>query len=1200
MLDFTKYLCKPSLDFAIDAAAPAIMPFLLGQLASQDQQNRPLIYIARDNIDLEDLAYNLKFTLPNAQPIIFPAWDCLPYDRVSPSVGVTAQRLASLAALTQKTQAPIAPVPIAPGHGVSGPIAPGSRTIVLTTASAVMQRLLPRASLAEQIFAITAGAEFSMEDMLVKLQQGGYQRAQLVTDIGEFAVRGGLLDIFAVGSKHPVRLDFFANSLESVRSFDQATQKTIKTPAEKTASGLILCPMSEVCLNAENIANFRSRYIKNFGVSRNDDPLYEAVSQQRRFSGMEHWLPFFYNKMESLFDYVPNAIVALDHLVAEAIDEQYKLVSDYYEARRAQDSEKTSQDSSGNSSGKDSAQNYKPLPPEQLYIDKAELFALISANNQKIVLNPFALEDNASRLPVFHSNILAGKNFIKERKSPDINLFEVVVDYIAQERAAGKKLLLASWSQGSQDRLLESLKEQGLGSIALVNEAAEFLKLNSQQIASAKLRIEHGFSLDNYLVLTEQDILGDRLIRQPARRKRQADYIANANAIEPGDIVVHINHGIGRFVGLRTIAALGIEHDCLELHYASEGKLFIPVENIELLTRYGGDNSAVTLDKLGGVAWQSRKARLKKDLLIMAVELVKLAAQRATKQAPVMVPQPGLYDEFVARFPYVETEDQLRAISEVLGDLSTGKPMDRLICGDVGFGKTEVCLRAAFVAAMAGYQVAVVVPTTLLARQHYKTFVARFQGMPLEIAQASRLCGAKELKRVKEELASGKIDIVIGTHALLGASIKFANLGLLAIDEEQHFGVKHKEKLKELKADIHVLTLSATPIPRTMQYALIGLKELSLISSPPRDRLAVRSFISPFDGLAVRETLLREHYRGGQSFFVCPRISDLTYVAEFLTQYVPEIKFTIAHGQLPATRLDDIMNAFYDGNYDVLLSTSIVESGLDIPRANTIIVYRADMFGLAALYQLRGRVGRSKQRAYALFSTKPGKLLAKDVEKRLSILQSIEGLGGGFQLASHDMDMRGAGNLLGQEQSGHIKEVGFELYQQMLEEAVAGLHCAAGKEAASETAEQWSPQIRINASVLIEESYVADLKLRLQLYKRLSQLQDQSEIDAFGAELVDRFGAMPPAMQNLLKLTYLKQLCKQLNIEKLNIGTEGIVIDFKNKYFSNGQALLRLLASLGSQAKLHPDQSILLAQDINTLAKQLSFSTRMLTKLSLL
>ncbi|MBM3521260.1 MAG: DEAD/DEAH box helicase, partial [Alphaproteobacteria bacterium] len=521
-------------------------------------------------------------------------------------------------------------------------------------------------------------------------------------------------------------------------------------------------------------------------------------------------------------------------------------------------------------------------------------------------------------------------------------------------------------------------------------------------------------------------------------------------------------------------------------------RLFLPVENLELLSRYGADEEGVQLDRLGGGAWQAKKAKLKERIREMADELIRTAAARELLPGDMLTPPEGAYDEFCARFPYEETEDQLTAIEAVLWDFQKGRPMDRLICGDVGFGKTEVALRSAFIAAMAGKQVAVVVPTTLLARQHFATFGERFKGLPLKLAQASRLVARKELEAVRAGLAAGDIDIVIGTHALLAEAVKFRDLGLLVIDEEQHFGVRHKERLKEMKACIHVLTLTATPIPRTLQLALSGIRELSLITTPPLDRLAVRTYVSPFDPVVIRETLLREHFRGGQSFYVCPRISDLDEMAAFLRESVPEVKFRAAHGRMAPTELEDIMAGFYDRKFDVLLSTTIVESGLDIATANTLVIHRADMFGLAQLYQLRGRVGRSKQRAYALLTTPANRTLTASAEKRLKVLQSLDSLGAGFTLASHDLDLRGSGNLLGEEQSGNIREVGYELYQTMLEEAVAKLRTG---EETLEAAGTWSPQINIGTSVLIPEAYVGDLQVRLGLYRRLADIHDQPGLD---------------------------------------------------------------------------------------------------------
>jgi transcription-repair coupling factor (superfamily II helicase) len=676
-------------------------------------------------------------------------------------------------------------------------------------------------------------------------------------------------------------------------------------------------------------------------------------------------------------------------------------------------------------------------------------------------------------------------------------------------------------------------------------------------------------------VVAEQDILGDRLVRPRRKVRKAADVLTEATSLSTGDLVVHADHGIGRFIGLRTITALGAPHDCLELAYAGGDKLYLPVENIELLSRYGTDEGDAQLDKLGGVAWQSRKARLKKRLKEIASELIKIAALRQLKEAPALSPPAGAFDEFVTRFPYDETEDQEQSIASVIEDLASGRPMDRLVCGDVGFGKTEVALRAAFTVAMSGLQVAVVVPTTLLARQHYKTFVERFKGLPVRIAQASRLVAAKDLAEVKAGVKTGVIDIVVGTHALLGKQISFARLGLLVIDEEQHFGVTHKERLKQIREDVHVLTLTATPIPRTLQLALTGVRELSLITTPPVDRLAVRTYISPFDPVIIRDALKRERDRGGQSFYVVPRLADLDDVAEFLREAVPNLRVARAHGQLPASELEDVMTAFYDGQYDILLSTAIVESGLDLPNANTLIIHRADMFGLAQLYQLRGRVGRSKKRAYAYFTTPPGQKLTEGAEKRLKVLHSLDTLGAGFSLASHDLDLRGAGNLLGEEQSGHIREVGFELYQSMLEETVAAMR---GGDL-GETRDKWSPEISLGISVLIPETYVGDLQLRLGLYRRLSGLEVRSDIDAFKAELADRFGPPPTEVEHLLDVMEIKGLCRRANIAKVDAGTKGAVITFYKNDFANPEGLAQCLVGKRGLARMQPDHKLVFKGD---------------------
>jgi transcription-repair coupling factor (superfamily II helicase) len=906
---------------------------------------------------------------------------------------------------------------------------------------------------------------------------------------------------------------------------------------------------------------------------------------------MEHWLPLFYDTLETAFDYLDGFRIVTDHTVREAANERSKLVIDYYEARRDQASQ-----------GKGAAAQatpYKPVSPGQLYLDGKAFAAALDERNA-LRLTPFNEMDAEGRR-VVTLDAHAGPRWAKsqaeaqsETRSENedrVNVFDLVVKHIADKRAEGSKVLVTGWSAGSLDRLLQVLDERGLKRIRQIEKLADLEKLEKGEAASGVLSLEAGFETGNIVVIGEQDILGDRMVRRGKRRKRGADFLTEVAGLDEGSLVVHAEHGIGKFVGLITIEAAGAPRACLELHYADQAKLFLPVENIDLLSRYGSDAAEAQLDRLGGGAWQARKAKLKKRLLDMAGDLIRIAATRMVRKAPVLATPEGLYDEFAARFPYDETEDQENAIEAVRDDLAAGRPMDRLVCGDVGFGKTEVALRAAFFAAMNGAQVAVVVPTTLLARQHFKTFSERFRGLPIRIAQASRLVTAKELAQTKKELAEGKVDIVVGTHALLGTGIQFANLSLLIIDEEQHFGVKHKERLKDLKTDVHVLTLSATPIPRTLQLAMTGVRELSLITTPPVDRMAVRTFISPFDPLVIRETLMREHYRGGQSFYVCPRLADLPEIQAFLQSDVPELKVAVAHGQMAAGDLEDIMNAFYDGKYDVLLSTTIVESGLDVPTANTLIVHRADMFGLAQLYQLRGRVGRSKVRAFALFTLPVNKVLTQMADRRLKVLQSLDTLGAGFQLASHDLDIRGAGNLLGEEQSGHIKEVGFELYQQMLEEAVAEVK---GDDEVVDTG--WSPQISVGITTMIPENYVPDLHLRMGLYRRLGEVTELSEIDGFGAEMVDRFGPMPQEVQNLLKVVYIKSLCRKANVEKVDAGPKGVVIVFRDKQFPNPANLVQYIAKQGSLAKIRPDQSIFLNRDLPTPMKRLTAAAQIMTQ----
>jgi transcription-repair coupling factor (superfamily II helicase) len=1006
------------------------------------------------------------------------------------------------------------------------------------------------------------------------LELNGYTRASTVREPGEYAVRGGILDLFPPGMDVPVRLDFFGDALETIRTFDPQTQRS-----ETALRGLDLVPVAEFQLITETIRRFRTGYVAEFGAAAPDDLLYEAVSEGRRYSGMEHWLPLFHTGMETLFDYLPGSAVALEPLAEDAAHERLMQIADYYEARA------------------DALQEgvtpvYKPLPPDRLYLSESEWSERLGAS-ALAKLTPFAVPDAPDVIDI---GAHAGHNFVAERAEPGSNVFEAVQRHVLALQVSGKRVAVALWSEGARERMGHVLADHGLHNLTPVASWPQAQTLPRHAVALAVLGIEAGFETADAAVISEQDILGDRLVRPHRVTRRAENFIQEATSLAPGDLVVHVDHGIGRFSGLQAIEAAGAPHDCLEIHYAEGAKLYLPVENVELLSRYGSEESSVELDRLGSGNWQARKARMKSRIREIAGELIKIAAERQLREAPKFTVGPGAYDEFCAGFPYEETDDQLAAIDATLKDLTQGRPMDRLICGDVGFGKTEVALRAAFAAAINGKQVAVIVPTTLLARQHFKTFTERFRGFPVNVAQLSRLVPAAQTAATKAGIADGSIDIVIGTHALLGRGIKFKDLGLLVVDEEQHFGVAHKEKLKTLRSEVHVLTLSATPIPRTLQLALTGVRELSIIASPPVDRLAVRTFVSPFDPITVREALLREKYRGGQAFYVCPRIEDLAGAKDFLDGNVPEMRVTVAHGQMPPTVLDDIMSAFYDGKFDVLLSTTIVESGLDIPSANTLIVHRADMFGLSQLYQLRGRVGRSKLRAYSLFTLPAHRAITPQAERRLKVLQSLDTLGAGFQIASHDLDIRGAGNLLGEEQSGHIKEVGFELYQQMLEEAVVSLKAGI----TAPVADRWSPQITIGTPVMMPDDYVADLSVRLALYRRLAEIEDEREIEGFAAELVDRFGPLPKEVEHLLQIVAIKALSRRANVEKVDAGPKGVVLAFRDNIFPNPERLIGYIRQQASGVRIRPDQKVVFFEDWPRADQRVKGTTAILRRLATL
>ncbi|MEK9684743.1 MAG: transcription-repair coupling factor [Rhodospirillaceae bacterium] len=1138
---------KRNSSYCIGGVPDGLQTLVVSELALRPNIG-PFIYVTSNDSLMAEAKETLSFFSPKIKILTFPAWDCLPYDRVSPRNDILGQRVDTLFQLEN--------------------INPDSPTIVLTTINSFVQRVPIVGKLEEKSFRLQKNSSLSIENLSRYLETNGFNRTGTVREPGEYAFRGGIIDIFAPQRENPVRIDLFGDEIDSLREFDPFTQQSTEN-----LEFLTLTAVSELPLTAASIERFRVGYRGLFG-SISEDPLYEAISSGQRRTGAEHWLPLFCDGMTPLSKVLPRPTLIFDHQFESAVTARLDDIDDFYDARMS------ALNGLKAKGAKFQTEPYRPLPPDQLYLTKPEISELL-ASQDKILISPFTshTDKNSKFFDAKGRRILSFASANRANGHSEIpeNSLGRVVERVKALMNEKKRVFISAFSQGSRLRLQALLAEHGLPRHRFAENWDEGLKAPEDEVIFYVTRLSEGFITEQIAVITEQDVLGDRLIRQSSRKRRGEAFLSDISELSPNDVVVHVEHGLGRYEGLETISAAGAPHDCLKVSYSGGDRLYVPVENIELLSRFGSEDSSAVLDKLGGAAWQARKSRLKERLREIAEELIKTAASRALKAGRKLSVAENVYAEFCSRFPFDETDDQLSAISDAISDLTSGRPMDRLICGDVGFGKTEVALRATFSAVMGGGQVAVIAPTTLLARQHYKSFTERFEGYPIEVRQLSRLISSKEANNTREGLADGTIDIVIGTHALLSKTVIFHDLALLVVDEEQHFGVNHKERLKQLRTDVHVLTLSATPIPRTLQMALSGVKDMSIIATPPVDRLAVRTFVMPHDTVVLKEAIMRERYRGGQIFYVCPRISDLRIISEELQALVPEVRVAVAHGQMGVSELEDVMNAFYEGKVDLLLSTQIVESGLDIPNANTLIIHRADMFGLAQLYQLRGRIGRSKVRAYCYLTLSPNQKLGETATKRLEVMQSLDALGAGFTLASHDLDIRGAGNLLGDEQSGHIREVGVELYQQMLEEAVAAAR-SGGTESILEN-ESWSPTISLGTAVLIPESYVSDLNARLSLYRRASRLETTQEIEDFRAELVDRFGALPEEVNSFLEVISIKQLCKRAGIEKFEVGLKGVVIKFFQDCFEPLERLIGFIQKDPSNVTLRPDQQLVVRRD---------------------
>lgn len=1123
------------------------------------RKSKEILYVVSDGVSLERTADMLRYLNPKLDVLKFPAWDTVPYDRVSPNVNIVAQRVETLTEIVTNPN-------------------PKKPRVIIASIGSLIQKLPPQKIFLNSVRLVKVGGKLSFNDFIHYAALNGYNRVEQVIEPGEYAVRGDIIDIFPVGTNEPLRIDLFDDEVERIRTFDAMTQRTT---GELTHYSFQV--MGEVALDENTIRSFRSKYREAFGAAFKDDEIYADISEGIKHLGMENWLPFFYeDPLPDLFSYLPSADIVIGRSFDEALKAKCDGIADYYQARLEALNIKSAAEQDV----------YRPVKPELLYLNEKQVYEIL-AKRQAVKFTNLSIENTEE---IIDAEVVPGRSFAHAK---NVNLGQVYTDLAAYLRENQKlKRVICCYSEGSRDRVFSLMSEHEIKDLSFADNWDEAQEKDLSKTVMVVLNLSQGFRGDGLCFISEQDILGERQHRKTVRKASSKDFIADVGSLNVGELVVHIEHGIGKFLGLENITAGGAPHDCLKILYANDAKLFVPVENIDVLSRYGIEDDNIQLDTLGGMAWQAKKAKVKQKIRDIAEKLIQIAAQRHLKKADAFIPPQGLYDEFCSHFPYNETDDQLNAIADVMQDLGQSVPMDRLVCGDVGFGKTEVALRAAFAVASSGAQVALIVPTTLLARQHYMNFKQRMEGFPVRVKMLSRLVTPKEAEQTKKGLEDGSVEIVIGTHALLSKDIKFCNLGLLIIDEEQHFGVAHKEKLKAIKSDVHVLTLTATPIPRTLQLSLTGVKQLSIIATPPVDRLAARTFVMPFDKVMIKEAIYREKFRHGQTFFVCPRVSDIFGVEKELRELVPDVKILVAHGQMPVKQLENVMNDFADGKADLLLSTTIIESGIDMPSVNTMIVYRSDMFGLAQLYQLKGRVGRGKLRGYCYFTIPRQKALKPIAERRLNILQALDTLGAGFSLASHDMDIRGSGNILGEEQSGHIKEVGIALYQHMLEEEIMRLKTGELADERQKQISDWAPQITTGIPIMIPETYVRDLGVRLGLYKRIGDIADKAGLDDIREELIDRFGKLPEEVDNLLKTVEIKQLCRSANIEKIDAGAKGVLITLRNNTFARPDKLIDFISRQFGAVKIRPDQKIFIEKNLESYAVRVETIKNFVTKLN--
>jgi transcription-repair coupling factor (superfamily II helicase) len=1078
----------------------------------------PIIVIAGSSREAESLSDEVRFfAAPEIGVRVFPDLETLPYDSFSAHPDITSARLATLAELPRAR------------HGVW-----------VVAVDTLMQRLVPRSYVEAYTLKVRVGETLDLDALRVQLALAGYSTVTQVLAHGELAVRGSLIDVFPMGSDTPYRIDLLDREVDSIRRFDPDSQRSLDK-----LERIQLLPARETPLNPEAVREFRRRYRIRFSGDLAEQAVYRDVSNGIAPGGVEYFLPLFFERTSHLFEYLPQSSVLVEMNQAAATVEGLwdGIVSRHEQLRH---------------------DRFRPiLDPAELYLPPAEFLAAY-APRTRIELQTFEWPpETPGVVQNFRTAAPAMVRIDPRAEQPAAELTQHI-------NASGGRILVAAESAGRRELILELLRGRGVDA-KIFDDFAGFLA-SSLKLGITVSAAAAGLKLDSppLEILTESQLFGDRARQERRRRRAERDpakILKELSDLRIGAPVVHESYGVGRYVGLQTMDIAGYTGEFLALEYADGDKLYVPVQALHLVSRYtGAPAESAPLHKLGGEQWQKARRKAAQRIRDVAAELLDLYSRRAARQGSRMLAGEAEYRAFQAGFPFEETADQGAAIEQVIADLKSDKPMDRVICGDVGFGKTEVALRAAFIAVQAGKQVAVLVPTTLLAQQHYTSFVDRFADWPVRIESLSRFRTTKEAQGVLDGIGAGKVDIVIATQRLLQGKVRFQELGLVVIDEEHRFGVRDKEKLKALRAEVDVLTLTATPIPRTLNMAMGGLRDLSLITTPPAERLAVKTFVLEWNETVVREAALREIRRGGQVYYVHNSIDTIEKTAQAIRELVPEATVAVGHGQMRERELEHLMLDFYHRRFNVLVCTTIIESGIDVPTANTIVIERADRFGLAQIHQLRGRVGRSHHRAYAYLITPPRKAMTADAVKRLEALESLEELGAGFTLATHDLEIRGAGELLGDEQSGQIQEIGYNLYMELLERAVAALK--SGKQPDLERPLDAGPEVELHLPALIPEDYVPDVHLRLMLYKRIAGTAVREELDELKAEMIDRFGPIPPYAQSLFRATFLKLRAASLGIRKIDAGASNGYILFEEQNQIDAKRVLKLIQGKPKEYRL--------------------------------